>query len=137
MGSLKIEFPGSGSDQLAARLEIRSPSRAYRLWQGFGSCLAAIPLREVSHLDGIRTLEPGVPLDDGQAVHAAQPLFDIRAGIRRDGIGPGLDPPHVNPDRRFHRDPVLGASPGQMGRVGTGDQRLGWHAAGVDTGAAA
>jgi hypothetical protein len=24
-----------------------------------------------------------------------------------------------------------------MGRVGTGDQRLGWHAAGVDTGAAA
>ncbi len=36
----------------------------------------------LAHPDDIRALEPGMPLDDSQVAHAAQPLFDIRAGIR-------------------------------------------------------
>ena len=36
----------------------------------------------LAHPDDIRALEPSMPFDDGQAIHTAQPLFDIRAGIR-------------------------------------------------------
>ena len=32
--------------------------------------------------------------------------------------------------------PILGAAPGQVGRIGAGDQRLGRHAAGIDAGSA-
>jgi hypothetical protein len=32
--------------------------------------------------DDPRGFEAGMPFDDGQAIHAPQPLFDIHAGIR-------------------------------------------------------
>jgi hypothetical protein len=90
----------------------------------------------VADPDDVRVLEAGMPFDDGQAVHAAQPCFNIRAGIARDGIGPGLDSSHVDLDRTLDRDPVLGAALGEAGRIGAGDQRLGRYAAGIDAGSA-
>src|SRR5947207_3806677 len=86
--------------------------------------------------DGIAAEKAGMALQYRAARHIAQPALDAGAGIGRDRVGPHLDPGHVDAGRRVEHDAVLGAAPREVRGIGTGDERLGGHAAGVDAGAA-
>ena len=90
----------------------------------------------VADADGVRALEPGVPLDDRAAGHAAQPFLDAGRARWRDGVGARLDLGHVDPDAAVEDDAVVGGAAREVRGIGAGDQRLGRHAAGVDAGAA-
>jgi hypothetical protein len=77
-----------------------------------------------------------LPGEDRAMLRAAQPGFDIAAGLRGDRGGAGLDPRHVHPQLPLEGKAVLGAAPRCVCGIGAGDQRFGRYAAGVDASAA-
>ncbi len=91
-------------------------------------------LRAHPHL--LWPLEPGRALENRAAPHVAQPVLDALAGVGDNRRRPAPDLAHVDTDRLIQHDAVVGAAPRQMCSIGAGDQRLGRHAARVDTGAA-
>jgi len=86
-------------------------------------------------LPGVRILEPGVPANNGAAVHSVQPIFDALAVAQHDLVFACLDFRHVHADHSGP-DTVFRAATGQLGGVRAGHQGLGRNASVVDTGAA-
>ena len=84
----------------------------------------------------LRPLELSRALEDRASPHVTQPVLDPFARICGDSCRPAPDLAHVDPDRLIQHDAIVRAAPRQMRGVSAGDQRLGRHAAGVDTGAA-
>jgi hypothetical protein len=82
----------------------------------------------------VRILEAGMTANDGAAVHAVKPVFDAFAVAQHDGVLARLDFSHVHADRAGV-DTEVGAAPGHMCGLRTGNQCLGRDAAGVDAGA--
>ena len=86
------------------------------------------------HLRG--RFEGGVPAQHRAAGHAAQPLLDVAARARHDGVGARLDGRHVDGDRALHHDAVVARAARQVRGVGAGDHRLRGRASRVDAGPA-
>src|SRR6202021_213798 len=82
----------------------------------------------------VRILETGMVANDGAAVHAVKPVFDAFAVAQHDGVLARLDFSHVHADRAGV-DTEVGAAPGHMCGLRTGNQCLSRDAAGVDAGA--
>ena len=75
-------------------------------------------------------------LEHGNVGSALEPLLDAVRGATGDFVLARLDALHVDLDRCVDHDSVIGGVPRQVRRIRAGNQRLGRHAAGVDTGAA-
>ena len=86
--------------------------------------------------DRVRALESGVSLDDRAAIHLSQRFLDALARVGGNGVGPRLDPGHVDPHVAIQHDAVVGGPTREMCGIRAGHQRLGGHASGVDAGAA-
>ncbi|CBJ35683.1 hypothethical protein (plasmid) [Ralstonia solanacearum PSI07] len=90
----------------------------------------------VADAHGVRAFEAGMALIDHAVLQAADPLLHAMAGAPRNLVLARLHPLHVDRDRPADRHAVRVGPSGQVGRIGTGDQRLGGNAAGVHARAA-
>src|SRR5688572_25304199 len=77
-----------------------------------------------------------MPLDDRDALGAAQPLLDAAGGLADHRVLARLDALHVDADLAGAPQAVFPAAPGHVRGVGARDQGLGGSAAVVDAGAA-
>ena len=85
--------------------------------------------------DAVGASEARMAPDQLDIVHAAQPVLVALARIHDHLAGPRRDPGHVDADVTA-REPVVGAAPRRVRRIGARHQRLGRLAPGVYAGAA-
>jgi hypothetical protein len=88
------------------------------------------------HRHPVRAGEAAMPLEHRDARRGLHPSLDAVAGVADHGIPSCPHPRQVHVDGTADGEAELGAPLGHVDRARAGHHRLGWHAAGVDAGAA-
>ena len=92
--------------------------------------------RLLADLQRVRRDEARMPAQQREPLHAAQPALEVAARVHRHRVRARHHLGQVDADLAREHHAVVRAAPGQMRHLGTGHQRLGRHATGVDAGAA-